>query len=29
MRRIRKLADACPDADTTLACRVIEVRIMH
>ncbi|KAJ8596625.1 hypothetical protein M405DRAFT_136621 [Rhizopogon salebrosus TDB-379] len=25
MRRIRDLAAACPDADTTLACRVIEV----
>ncbi|OAX39467.1 WD40 repeat-like protein [Rhizopogon vinicolor AM-OR11-026] len=25
MRRVRQLAAACPDADTTLACRVVEV----
>jgi hypothetical protein len=29
MRRVRELAAACPDADTTLACRAIEVSIMH
>jgi hypothetical protein len=25
MQRVRELAAACPDADTTLACRTIEV----
>jgi len=28
MRRIRDLAAACPDADTSLACRVMEVRMI-
>ena len=28
MRRIRDLAAACPDADTSLACRIIEVRMI-
>jgi hypothetical protein len=29
MQRVRELAAACPDADTALTCRTVEVSIMH
>jgi hypothetical protein len=29
MRRVRELAAAYPNADTTLACRVVEVSAVH
>jgi hypothetical protein len=28
MRRVRELAATCPNGDTTLACRVVEVSVM-